>query len=68
MLLSGVRYPTIIKTHSFLILVLWIILWTMKKNEQGNVQEKKITPNDHEGWHFLYWEENPNFASDEQDA
>lgn len=40
----------------------------MKKNEQGNVQEKKITPNDHEGWHFLYWEENPNFASDEQDA
>lgn len=68
MLLSEVRYPTIIKTRSFLILVLWIILWTMKQKNSENGQEQKTTPNDHEGWHFLYWEENPNFASNEQDA
>ena len=38
------------------------------KNEQEKEREQKITPNDHQGWHFLYWEENPNFASNEQDS
>lgn len=40
----------------------------MKQKNSENGQEQKTTPNDHEGWHFLYWEENPNFASNEQDA
>ena len=40
----------------------------MKKKDYEQEQEPKTTPNAHEGWHFLYWEENPNFASNEQDS
>ena len=68
MRLNGVRSPTITKTHSFLILVLWIIPLMQMKNEQEKEREQETIPNDHQGWHFLYWEENPNFASNEQDA
>ena len=56
------------KTPSYLILVLWIIHLMQMKNEQEQEREQKIIPNHHEGWHFLYWEENPNFASNEQDS
>ena len=38
------------------------------QNDYEKEQDAKTTPNHHEGWHFLYWEENPNFASDEQDT
>lgn len=45
------------KTLSFLILVLWIIHLMQMKNEQEKEQEQKTTPNDHQGWHFLYWDD-----------
>ena len=55
----------ITKTHSFRILVLWITLWTMKQNDSEKEQEGRTTPNHHEGWHFLYWDDYPNFDADE---
>ena len=46
-----------IKTLSFLILVLWIIHLIQMKNSQENEQEKRITPNPHQGFRFLYWDD-----------
>ena len=56
------------KTLSYLILVLWITHLMQMKNEQESAHAEGTTPNHHEGWHFIYWDENPNFANDEQDS
>lgn len=45
------------KTPSFLILVLWITHLMQMKNEQEKEQEQRITPNPHQGFRFLYWDD-----------
>ena len=57
-----------IKILFYLILVLWITHLMQMRKEQEKEQGERTTPNHHEGWHFIYWEENPNFARDEQDS
>jgi len=54
-----------IKILFYLILVLWITHLMQMRKEQEKEQGERTTPNHHEGWHFIYWEENPNFARDE---
>jgi hypothetical protein len=46
-----------IKTLSFLILVLWIIHLMQMKNEQEQERGGRTTHNDHQGWHFIYWDD-----------
>ena len=47
----------ITRTHSFRILVLWIIPWMMNKRKQEQEHRGTMELNDNEGWHFIYWDD-----------
>ena len=47
----------ITRTHSFRILVLWIIPWMMNKKKQEQEHRGTMALNDHKGWHFIYWDD-----------
>lgn len=50
------------KILSYRISALWTTHWTTIKKKQENVQKEDMAASE---WHFIYWEENPNFTNDD---
>jgi hypothetical protein len=57
----------ITRTHSFRILVLWIIPWMMNKRKQEQEHRGTMELNDYQGWHFIYWDDPGGLATQKVD-